>query len=412
MKHFYRICTIGLLSFMLPAGVFAQANNWVKQNGFDGTKRERAIGISIGNRGYIGFGHDSGVVVRSDWWEYDPGSDSWTQKAANPGGGRRDAIAFTIGTKGYVGTGDNSNDAQIGNPLSDFWEYNPATNVWTQKAAYPGGSGFGVYYATGFSVNGKGYVCCGKQGPNQYLDELWEYNPGTNSWAQKSSYPGGQRYGLSSFTSGNNAYVGLGVDYNVMRTDFWKYNPFSDSWTQVNSLPSSPRYSASTFSIGTEGFVVCGTDGGYKAELWEYSTTYNIWVQRADFGGGARRSAVAFSIGNRGYCGTGKDVNGSKRDLWEYTPLPPLGVNDPQENISVAVFPNPMSVSSTVAFHSVNGLKEPSLKLFDVNGKILREEKLNDDRYTLQRNDLPSGIYFISIFDNGRSLHTAKLIIQ
>jgi N-acetylneuraminic acid mutarotase len=67
----------------------------------------------------------------------------------------------------------------------DFWEYDPATNAWTQKADF-GGSG--RLYAARFTTNGKGYVGTGQSGtyPNYtYYKDFWEYDPISNNWTQK-----------------------------------------------------------------------------------------------------------------------------------------------------------------------------------------------------------------------------------
>src|SRR4249919_3048148 len=77
--------------------------------------------------------------------------DSWQQMqslgiSATP---RGSAVSFSIGNKGYIGTGDSYND---------FWEYDPATNVWTQKADF---GGKGRDWATGFSIGNKGYIGTG-----------------------------------------------------------------------------------------------------------------------------------------------------------------------------------------------------------------------------------------------------------
>lgn len=147
------------ISFLILflSGSFLEAQNvWTKRESVGGSKRERGVGFSIGGRGYIGLGQDTLNQMLSDFWEYDPGTNSWTQKANFSGVGRRDAVAFSIGSKGYVGTGMSNADAFAGSTLSDFWQYDPATNAWTSKALYPGSSGGGVYYASGFSVLGKG----------------------------------------------------------------------------------------------------------------------------------------------------------------------------------------------------------------------------------------------------------------
>src|SRR5438552_2480307 len=54
----------------------------------------------------------------------------WTQKANFPGK-RTATFSFSIDQKGYVGCGWDSTGLH-----KDFWEYDPATNLWTQKADF------------------------------------------------------------------------------------------------------------------------------------------------------------------------------------------------------------------------------------------------------------------------------------
>ena len=359
---------------LLSGFVFAGSNMWVKKASVGGSKRERGVGFAIGNRGYIGLGQDTNNLMLKDFWEYDPSTDTWTQKANFPGVGRRDAIGFAIGTKGYVGTGMDNADAFIGNALNDFYEYNPVTNIWTAKTPYANSSVQPVYFATGFAVNGKGYVCCGKIGSSFYSQELWEYNPTTNSWTQRALYPGGVRYGLCSFTMGNYGYVGTGLDENFFVQDFWKYDPSFNAWTQIASFPASARYSASTFSMGNRAFVMCGTDGGYKQDLYEYDVTFNQWIQRADMPGSPRRSGSSFALFGKGYLGTGKGADGTHRDFYEYTMADPMGVNDLVDpNSSLAVFPNPMTNSCTVTIDNSLSFDKGEITITDVCGKLIRK---------------------------------------
>ena len=122
----------------------------------DNLSRHAAVGFSIGSKGYIGTGYGnvySNTPYRKDFWEYDPSTDSWTQKADFGGTARYFAAGFSIGTKGYIGTGYNSSG-----PLKDFWEYNPTSNIWTRKADF-GGVARGA--ATGFSIGSMGYIGTG-----------------------------------------------------------------------------------------------------------------------------------------------------------------------------------------------------------------------------------------------------------
>ena len=78
---------------------------WTQKINSGGTGRERAVGFSIGSRGYIGTGYDGSYTLTKDFWEYDPALNTWTQKADFGGTAREFAVGFSIGSKGYIGTG-------------------------------------------------------------------------------------------------------------------------------------------------------------------------------------------------------------------------------------------------------------------------------------------------------------------
>jgi hypothetical protein len=79
------------------------------------------------------------------------------RKANYPGGALYGAAGFSIGTKVYIGLGYNGGDF----PVSDFWEWDQATNVWTKKADFPGNTRI---EAVGFSIGNKGYIGMGWDG--------------------------------------------------------------------------------------------------------------------------------------------------------------------------------------------------------------------------------------------------------
>src|SRR5436190_22202994 len=73
----------------------SQYNTWeIKQPlGIAAVPRYGAVSFTIGTKGYVGTGHSG---TGKDFWEYDPATDTWTQKADFGGTGRSDAVAFTI----------------------------------------------------------------------------------------------------------------------------------------------------------------------------------------------------------------------------------------------------------------------------------------------------------------------------
>jgi N-acetylneuraminic acid mutarotase len=102
-----------------------QASNvWTQKADFAGTPRLSAVGFSIGDKGYIGTGINFGTPVNfmKDFWEWDQKTNAWIQKSDFAGNARASAIGVSIGNKGYIGTGSDGNTNYA---FQDFWEYAP-----------------------------------------------------------------------------------------------------------------------------------------------------------------------------------------------------------------------------------------------------------------------------------------------
>lgn len=407
MKNYIFILTFTCISTLC----FGQTQNfWTKKNNFTGLKRERAVAFSINGKGYIGTGVDTADVVKKDFWEYDPNTDTWTQIADLIGVERRNAVGFAINDKGYVGTGMDNAQASLGSPLSDFMAYDPATNSWSNKASFPGSWGGGVYFATGFSADAKGYICCGKRGPNNYTDEFWEYKPSTDTWFQRQNFPGGVRYQLSSFVIDDLGYVGLGIDQDVYRKDLWQYNPATNNWLEKNDFLGGERGAATTFSLGQRGFVSSGSDGGFKNDLWEYNPFVDTWSVRANFGGSERKNAVAFTINNKAYMGTGKGVSGKKMSVYEYTPYDVLSISTVEDNIDLTVFPNPTSDYLKIKSTNLSGF---TASIYTLAGQLIFEKQTEGTDLIIECEGKESGVYILNIHSNDNKIvHSEQLIIQ
>ena len=121
----------------------------------------------IGNKAYMGFGFNGGTSIK-DLWEYDPSSNNWTRKA-DCGIDFDAGIAMTINGIGYVGFGMSRNVACCGFH-KQVWAYDPATNIWTRKADFPGPGRWGPF---GIGVNGKGYMGLGSIDGGTRLHDWW-----------------------------------------------------------------------------------------------------------------------------------------------------------------------------------------------------------------------------------------------
>ncbi|MFT5817854.1 MAG: N-acetylneuraminic acid mutarotase [Lentimonas sp.] len=193
--------------------------------------------------------------------------------------------------------------------------------AWESKASLPE---YGLNSVKSFGVNGKAFFCLGIQANNGYSKKLWEFDPATEIWTQKTNYPGGGSAGCLSFVLGTKAYVGLGQSPSTKYSDFYEYNATSDAWTQKASFPGGARNGITSFTIGDTAYVVggsCGPSTCFYNQLWMYVPSTNSWTRKADFPGGARIYLSAFSIGQYGYVGNGTTSSNSlSNNFWKYSP--------------------------------------------------------------------------------------------
>ena len=102
-----------LFSFLFLATISLAQGPWSQKASMGGLQRHRPFTFTIGMRGYLGCGWN-GVTMYGDFWEYDPGSNTWQQKADYPPGPRLSAFGFAIGNKFCLGPRDSSRSAQVG----------------------------------------------------------------------------------------------------------------------------------------------------------------------------------------------------------------------------------------------------------------------------------------------------------
>ncbi|MBK7149552.1 MAG: hypothetical protein IPH78_12235 [Bacteroidetes bacterium] len=175
------------------------------------------------------------------------GANTWTTKAAIPTS-RSGAFACVVNGKGYVGTG-----AISGGYTTTLREYDPVANTWATKASLRATIDRGRNGAVAFSIGDKGYIGTGYNGTS-YLNDFWEYDPATNAWTQRANFGGTARWGSEGFNIGSKGYIGTGYD-GAYQKDFWEYDPAANSWLQKADFVGTARADAIGFSIGSKGYI-------------------------------------------------------------------------------------------------------------------------------------------------------------
>lgn len=387
------------------------ASGWVQKADFGGIARHRTTAVAIENKAYIGLGHYNGAginVLFNDWWEYDPSTNAWTQKADYMGGDCYHAVGFTIDNIGYVGTGRTS---AIGSVLvQDFFKYDPVTNLWAPIASFTGTARRG---AVSFVLEGKAYIGTGESNSGR-LGSFYKYDPILDTWTQIASFAGQDRTSSVGFSIGAFGYVGTGDLSTGSSNDFWQYDPSLDLWTQKANVGPFMRQESSGFELEGKGYILTGLDdftGTDYSDVWEYDPTLDTWIQKEDFLGTSRRYLSSIVLNGYVYAGLGTNgVNFS--DWWIYDKY--LSTLEQQINQStIGVYPNPTSEYFQLDLKLDDNfeLNNTSLQLINSTGKIVKSTALTQSNTRVNTTDLNAGTYYYNIIYKDTNLKTGKLII-
>ncbi len=389
---------------LLAVFVISKGDYWTQKSSCP-VMRKTSFNFSIGTKGYTGSGRDSLGQLTKSFWEYNSATNAWTQKADVSGYPREGAIGFAIGSKGYAGLGCNIDHS--GN-LQDFYEYDTATNAWTPKAFY---QGMGSAYAVSFVVGNYGYVCTGTNGMADY-QELWQYDPAADCWNQKTGISGVARQQATAFAIGTKGYIigGYTLTDSTLLNDFWEYNTLSEGWQQLANAPGHARCDAAAFSLLGKGYFGIGdTAGGSLKDFWEYEPTNNHWTERVNFPGTARDETSYFTIADKGYIGLGGD-GGIYYDFWEYTPDAAASIPENSEAINVSVFPNPFKEKTTLTI--TGNSSNSSLIIYNIYGAQVLNIVLGDKKEVVfGREKLTAGIYFYELVQAHKSIPAKGRIV-
>ncbi|MCL6266052.1 IPT/TIG domain-containing protein [Flagellimonas myxillae] len=292
----------------------------------------RTLGISFTINGiiYSGLGSTSDHLTEHEIWSYDPNLDSWDQRAdfLNTEDKLTGSTVFIINNKAYV-IGGSKNDEDS----SEVWEYNPNVGqggTWTlMDTPFPGS---GKKRATGFSINGKGYVVGGGYFNGEFtqeVDEVWMYDPIDDSWTVKMGFPGPAFTRGLGFVVDDKAYVHLGRTEKAGdgngSNEFWEYTPSNDSWIEKASF-SGKRSGAFGFAIDDKVYLGYGatydqnqqTSIKYQ-DFIVYNPIDNSWTDLINPEGVTESSgAIGLSVNGVGYMGLG---SGDTSDtFWKFEP--------------------------------------------------------------------------------------------
>jgi len=388
---------------------------WTQKASLPATGRYDGIGFSIDNFGYAGLGYNDSKTF-TDFWQYNPSSNSWKKMADFPGKGRIWPATFVIGHKAYVICGA---DSAVFNYVSECWVYDATTNVWAQKNNFPG---LARVAAFGFSIGNKGYMGTGCNS-SSYFKDFWEYDTTSDTWTQKADFGGYPRCEANGFAINDTGYVCFGQDTVYQGyTDIWEYDTASNSWTQKSDYPGVPIFGSEGFVIGTNIYLGTGATKGasndsYEQDFWKYNVLTDKWTPQAKFIGNARTNGnTAFSIADSGYIGMGTDsIPDYYHDFYKFYPDTLTGINELSVNEkAISIYPNPTNGDFTLKVANNRQLiGDSKIEVYNVLGEIVYEETLspNEGKYKINLSNATTGVYTLKVYYSADRVENCKLII-
>jgi N-acetylneuraminic acid mutarotase len=210
---------------------------------------------------------------------------------------------FSHGSKIYYGLRKQDD-------YREFYSHDVVTGASEKLPVFPGTA---VTNFTSFKVGNSGYIIGGKlmYGSFGASNQIWKYNITTRQWTSEGSLAFGARADATAINAGGKVFVGLGrrlliingQNINFEKDDWWEYNPTSNSWTQKTSFPGGARVNAKAYYISNKAYIGFGqnSSGSNVNDMWSYGPINNTWIQQTSWGGTYNTSLGTFQLGNNGY---------------------------------------------------------------------------------------------------------------
>jgi N-acetylneuraminic acid mutarotase len=391
-----------IVSLLFMFGIsFGQS--WNKLQDFPGVARDDGATFTIGNKVYGGTGLQVGWTCANDFYVFDLTTETWGVIAPLPLiASRQYAVGFSILEKGYVFGGVNDS----GNLLNDLWEYNPTTNSWQQKSSMPS---IGRSGSLAFVINNIVYIVGGRTATQNAIPETWMYNPSTNSWTQLTNLPINGTWRGVAFANNSKGYVGLGKNnLDQYHKLFYEYTPSTNMWSPVLGYSHIGRAYTGFAQIGNFGYLFGGADSlGFidnsfeKIDLTNFST-----LVLNSFTSISRKGCMAFVGNSSFYITTGVSSTARFNETWKASNV--VSINDFEKDETVSVFPNPTANNFTV---TLKNTKLKFVKMYNFLGQEVLFVESNNPEVNISTS-LEAGVYSLHICTENNKNLIRKLIIN
>lgn len=238
----------------------------------------------VGNSLYMFGGGSITSTASSQLWRFDPSSSSWS--LVSPGGsqpgGRFKHAAANFQNQLYILGGEN----QSGQKLDDVWRYDPATNTWKQVAQDtqpPSRSGHTAVSSGGSKL----FVYGGSMITPTMPGAVWSFEPSTGYWSVESmgwENPQGTHNQHAAGMIGSRMYI-VGGSTNPSADFVQSYDFSIHDFVSITSTQPSPArrtHQATAFS-GSDIYIFGGSSiTGTMSDSWRFNAPSRTWTRLPD----------------------------------------------------------------------------------------------------------------------------------
>lgn len=123
--------------------------------------------------------------------------------------------------------------------------------------------------------------------------------------------------------------------------------------------------------------------------------------------------SVAYSIGQVFYTYIGESVYSVAQGIQQEELSETLATteNNVEPKAEIFIFPNPTTDFVTINMEGLEFKNGPqSYQLYDIQGKLLKQDTIHENETQINLNDLSSSIYLLQVYVNNKVLKTFKIL--
>ena len=132
-----------------------------------------------------------------------------------------------------------------------------------------------------------------------------------------------------------------------------------------------------------------------------------------NYPGAASANNISFVLDDKAYVGMGNDsLYKCHIDIWEFSVTGTSNINEKNTIQDVSIFPNPTSGIFTFKLPEQISDYPMVLTIYSMDGKICRQENINQSETRISLKELASGVYVYSISSQSQRHSGGKIILK